>query len=299
MVVVAEAEVVLVLERSRVDGAQDIPVEHPDSVPLRPANADRRVITETDFGHDRSWFESKDDGARFQQGLEVGHDLRPAAGNADDELRVVALNGMSDGELYGFPGWLELHRAEGIAFGLELRLVHMPPADDQAPGRVGFDDFAGVGDFPVGVEHFPRRAGGPLAFAVHAEPVLLLELRVGQRRPQLLRGRADVGDVDEGRLRHESSPDGVSGPPAPSGAAFRTSQSSGRRARAMARGSGSAASPGRVAWCRRGSPPPAGRGAGSRLAGSCPDAGRARSGSGRPARTARPRASVGWGRPGR
>src|SRR5450759_4419820 len=47
-----------------------------------------------------------------------------------------------------------------------------------APWPLGLDDLAGVGDLTVAGHHLPRGSRRPLAFAVHAEPVLLHVLHV-------------------------------------------------------------------------------------------------------------------------
>jgi hypothetical protein len=155
------------------------------------------------------------DRPRLQQRLQVGEDLRPAARHRRDQLRGLALDRVGDGEPDRACGGLQLHRAERRALGLELRLVLVQPADHQAPRRVGLDDLAGVGDATVALHHLPGGSRAPLAFAARAEPVLLHELRVGQRRPELLRRRADVGHVDERRSSHRTAPIVVSGAPAP------------------------------------------------------------------------------------
>ena len=82
--------------------------------------------------------------------------------------------------------------------------------------RIGLDDLASVGDPTVTLNHLPFGSGGPLAFAVNAEPVLLHEFHVvGQRRPELFGRGADIGHVDKGRSSHGVSPVVVSGRPAP------------------------------------------------------------------------------------
>src|ERR1700694_1762583 len=122
----------------------------------------------------------QNDGACLQQGLEVGDDLRPAAGHRRDEFRGFALDGVGDGELDRRSTGFQFHRAARLAFGLEFGLVLMLPADHQAPWRLGLDDLAGVEDLTVAGHQLPRGSRRPLAFAAHAEPVLLYELCVGQ-----------------------------------------------------------------------------------------------------------------------
>src|SRR5204863_4696439 len=138
------------------------------------------------------------------------------------------------------------HRAKRRPFGLELGLVLMRPADDEALRPPGLDDLAAVPDLAVLGDELPRRSGRELAFGAHAEPVLLDERRVGQRGPQLLGRGADVGDIDVCRFSHWLSPVFVSGRRAPGGAAFRTWRSSARRSPAAAPDSGNAASRGRA-----------------------------------------------------
>ena len=67
-------------------------------------------------------------------------------------------------------------------------------------------EFPGIEDFAAAGDELPRRAGTPLALAMTAEPILPGELGVGQRGPQLLRRRADVGHIDECRSSHCVSP---------------------------------------------------------------------------------------------
>src|SRR3981081_2140347 len=68
-------------------------------------------------------------GAGLQQGLQVGDDLRPAAGHRRDEFPGCALDGVGDGELDRRSPGLQFHRALRLAFGLELGLVLVLPAD--------------------------------------------------------------------------------------------------------------------------------------------------------------------------
>ena len=121
------------------------------------------------------------DGAGFQQGLQVGDDHRPGAGHRRDEIRGFALDGVSDGELDRRSTGSQFHRAVRLAFDLELGFVQMPPADHEPPWRLGLDDLAGVGVAAIGVHQLPRGSRRPLAFTANAEPVLLHELHVGQR----------------------------------------------------------------------------------------------------------------------
>ena len=75
--------------------------------------------------------------AGLQQGLQVGDDLRPAPGHRFDEFRGFALDGVADGKLDRRSAGLQFHRAERLAFGLELGLVLVLPADHESPGRLG------------------------------------------------------------------------------------------------------------------------------------------------------------------
>src|SRR6202790_770446 len=62
-------------------------------------------------------------GAALQQGLQVGDDLRPAAGDRRDEFRGFALDGVGDGELDRRSTGFQFPRALRRPFGLELGLV--------------------------------------------------------------------------------------------------------------------------------------------------------------------------------
>ena len=53
----------------------------------------------------------QNDGAGLQQGLQVGDDLRPAAGHRRDEFRRIALDGVGDGELDRRSTGFQFHRA--------------------------------------------------------------------------------------------------------------------------------------------------------------------------------------------
>jgi len=69
------------------------------------------------------------DRAGLQQGLQVGDDLWPAAGHRLDEFRGFVLDGVGDGELDRGSTGFQFHRALRLAFGLELGLVLVLPAD--------------------------------------------------------------------------------------------------------------------------------------------------------------------------
>src|SRR6185312_15210863 len=74
--------------RSRELAAEHVAIELADAVTKLLGNQDRRMISQNDFSHDLflpacsvlSFVILQDDGARLQQGLEVGNNLRPAAG---------------------------------------------------------------------------------------------------------------------------------------------------------------------------------------------------------------------------
>src|SRR5437867_9883078 len=57
-------------------------------------------------------------GAGLQQGLQVGDDLRPAAGHRLDEFRGFALDGVGDGEPDRRSTGFQFHRAVRLAFSL-------------------------------------------------------------------------------------------------------------------------------------------------------------------------------------
>jgi hypothetical protein len=111
----------------------------------------------------------QDDGAGLQQGLEVGDDLRPAAGHRRDEFRRVALDGVGDGELDRRATGFQFDRAQRLAFGFELGLVLMLPAD--------------LRDEPT----FACRASVPLAMAPLKRTHHRLPPEALGRRPRVLR----------------------------------------------------------------------------------------------------------------
>jgi hypothetical protein len=53
----------------------------------------------------------QNDGAGLQQGLQVANDLRPPAGNRNDEIRGFALDGVSDRKLDRRATLLQFHSA--------------------------------------------------------------------------------------------------------------------------------------------------------------------------------------------
>src|SRR5579862_656346 len=120
------------------------------------------------------------DGARLHQRFEVGEDLRPAARYRRDQLGRIALDGVRYGELDRSASGFQLHRAQRVTFGLELGILLVPPANHQTARWLGLDDLPGIGDTPVAGDHLPRGSSGPLALAVHAEPILLHEFGVGE-----------------------------------------------------------------------------------------------------------------------
>src|ERR1700687_23428 len=71
----------------------------------------------------------QDRGAGLKQGLQVGDDLRPAAGHRADELRAFSLDGVGDVELDRRSTGFQFHCAMRRAFGLELGLELILPAD--------------------------------------------------------------------------------------------------------------------------------------------------------------------------
>src|SRR5919109_5692528 len=89
------------------------------------------------------------DGTCLQQGLQVGDDLRPAAGYRINQFRGFALDSVGDGELDRRSSGFQFHRAERRSFRFELGLVLVMPANNQAPWRVSLDDLAGVEDLTV------------------------------------------------------------------------------------------------------------------------------------------------------
>src|SRR2546427_3132336 len=81
---------------------------------------------------------------RFEQGLQVGEDSRPAAGHGCDELGLRPVDLMGDGELHRAAHEIELDGAATRAFGLELGLPLVLPPDDHARRRDVLTEVAGV-----------------------------------------------------------------------------------------------------------------------------------------------------------
>src|SRR6185437_7057096 len=90
-------------------------------------------------------------GAALQQRLQVGEDLRPAAGYRRDESGGLALDAVGYGKPDRRSEPLQLQRTQRLALGVQLGLALMAPADYQAPRRLGFEDLPGIGDGAPGL----------------------------------------------------------------------------------------------------------------------------------------------------
>src|SRR5262249_61367218 len=98
---------------------------------------------------------------------------------------------MGNGQFDRTAHWLELVGAARRALGLQLWLEFVAPSEHQPPGRIGLEDLATVGDATVGEHQSPGRSSPPIALLVHAEPILLHDFGIGERRPKFLWRRAD------------------------------------------------------------------------------------------------------------
>jgi hypothetical protein len=87
-----------------------------------------------------------------------------------------------DGELGNALVRLNGHGAAGPAFGFYLRLPFVAPADDEALRRLGFENFAGVGDPAVIELELPRRTGLPIRFFIVAGSVSACQTFSGVER---------------------------------------------------------------------------------------------------------------------
>src|SRR5262245_24056491 len=116
---------------------------------------------------------SKNNAARLQQRLQVGHDLRPATRHGCDELRWIPLDGMRDGELHCCFHLLQLHRADRRAFFPEFGLVLILPTDHEAARWIGLQNLAFIEGHIAGTDHSPWCSRSPVTLTMHAEPVRL------------------------------------------------------------------------------------------------------------------------------
>ncbi|BAB51072.1 mll4411 [Mesorhizobium japonicum MAFF 303099] len=141
--------------------------------------------------------------AGLEQALETGQHQRPALTDIRDQP-VWAVGLVGDGKLHQLAVLFYGEGAARVAVFLDLRHPLIAPFDDQAPRRVDLEDLARVGDAAVGEDQFPAGADLPLALLIGAEEELPVELRVGQRLPELFGRGADVGHVNEA-VAHQSS----------------------------------------------------------------------------------------------
>src|SRR5690348_1439606 len=77
------------------------------------------------------------------------------------ELRWAPADAVGDSELDGGAGGLQLHRSMRGAFGPELGLELVLPADRQPPQRFGLDDGGAVEHLPVGGQKLPGGSRRP------------------------------------------------------------------------------------------------------------------------------------------
>src|SRR2546421_2236699 len=138
---------------------------------------------------------------RFKQRLEIRYDHRPALRDGSNELGVRPFNRMSECELRGRPRGLNLGDAAGVALCLELGLPFIEPTHHQPLLGNALENLARVHEASVR-RHSPRGADLPFALDAHAEPILLYDLGRCECMPQLLRGYADVRNVNECRAWH-------------------------------------------------------------------------------------------------
>src|SRR6266700_2724710 len=104
---------------------------------------------------------------------------------------------------------LNLKRAEGKGFGLQLWPEFVAPLEPNPLRPLEFENLSGVRHPPVREDHLPLCSRPPFRLDMHSEPVLLHLVGIGQRRPQLFRRRADEGYIDEAALSclaHDSFP---------------------------------------------------------------------------------------------
>jgi len=80
---------------------------------------------------------------------------------------------------------LDLERAARVAVGLELGPELVSPSQYQGSRRIDLQNLARVGQSPVRKLEPPRRPLAPVALQTRPEPILLRELRVGERLPEL------------------------------------------------------------------------------------------------------------------
>src|ERR1700693_4926877 len=87
--------------------------------------------------------------------------------------------------------------AARVTFSPELRPKLMSPFQYDPARTSDLDDLAGIRDPAIWINHFPCRPHLPVRLEVHAEPVLLHELRCCESLPQFVRRCPNVSHVDE------------------------------------------------------------------------------------------------------
>src|SRR5262245_3452261 len=110
--------------------------------------------------------------AGFEQALEAGQNQRPAAGRHADHFRIGLVDLLDERELDRFRVLFKLVGDTCVAFEMSFRKdLARAARQDQAPGRIDFEDFA-LGDVPNGDPESPRGAQLPRAFLPGFPPVL-------------------------------------------------------------------------------------------------------------------------------
>src|SRR5262245_33952078 len=140
----------------------------------------------------------------FEKALEAGQNQRPAVRRHADQFRIGLVDLLDERELDRFLLLFKLVSDTRVAFETGFgKDFARATRQDQSPGGIDFEDLP-IGNGPDRDTEFPRGAELPRAFLPGFHPVLARELGIGQRLPQLLRSRANEGDVDEARFSHRS-----------------------------------------------------------------------------------------------
>ena len=130
--------------------------------------------------------------AGFQKGFQAGKHAWPAPGNFLNHRRTGFETAVRDREASHVRQRFDLKRDARFVF----EIVRVGPAQHEAFGRRGFQNFAGDPDFALGIVVFPFRAAYPIGDVRHFPPILSGEFGFGDGRPHVFRCRADIGCVN-------------------------------------------------------------------------------------------------------
>src|SRR5579859_946720 len=143
----------------------------------------------------------------LQKTLQARYHHRPAAGDAPEGFAALVELVVRHSQLDDLAARLDV---EGDARGaLAARaLLHHVPAIGELSRWIRDEHLAFDGALAV-LGEMKRRSRLPVRRGAVAEPVAFGEVAVGQRMPQFLGRRLDIGGVDEFRLAHRTPPTAI------------------------------------------------------------------------------------------